>query len=89
MWSAGITSPLRLPRKYSKYVGKDLEVLTADGRKLHGVLAATDGEGDAFGFTIEVPVKIKEPGQKKPRMGVESIRLAPAECKLVRYDLKF
>lgn len=87
--SAGITSPLRLPRQYAKYVGKDLEVLTADGRKLHGVLAATDGEGDAFGFTIEVPVKIKEPGQKKPRMGVESIRLTPAECKLVRYDLKF
>ncbi len=32
-------------------------------------------EGDAFGFTIEVPVKIKEPDPKKPPHGV-SIRLA-------------
>ena len=32
--TAGLTSPLKVPRQYEKYLGQDLEVLTADGRKL-------------------------------------------------------
>ena len=59
--------PLRcaFPPVCEIYSRQDLEVL-ADGRKLHGVLAPTDGRGDAFGFTIEVPLKIKGPAEETP-----------------------
>lgn len=40
--SAGITSPFKVRRQYEKNVGNDVEVVTADGRKLRGVLAAVD-----------------------------------------------
>ena len=42
--SAGITAPLQMPRQYAKYIGKNVEVLTADGRKLKGELRAVAHE---------------------------------------------
>ena len=38
--SAGLTSPLRVERQYHKNEGNEVEVLTADGRKLKGILNA-------------------------------------------------
>lgn len=90
--SAGLTSPLKIRAQYAKYIGKDMEVLTRDGRKLRGVLvevAPGDGADRDVDFTIEVPVKVKEPGVKKPVLRNDPVRLASADCKYVRYDLKF
>ena len=56
--SAGITSPLRLPRQYAKYVGKDLEVLTADRKwvtRLQGAYGAMYGQlAQSFGGMYNV-----------------------------------
>lgn len=68
--SYGITSPLLLPRQYQKNVGYEVEVLTADGRKLKGVLADADDEG----FTLSMTVKRKIEGKKRPELVEEQER---------------
>lgn len=90
--SAGITSDFKVRAQYDKNVGNDVELLTRDGRKLYGVLTevaegeATDRDVD---FTVEVLVKVKEPGAKRPVVKQEAIKLNSNDCKYVRYDLKF
>lgn len=90
--SAGITSDFKVRGQYDKNLGKDVEVLTRDGRKLHGVLTEVEpGEltDRDVNFTVEVPVKVKEPGAKRPVVKQEAVKLSSADCKYVRYDLKF
>jgi len=90
--SAGITSPMRVRGQFDKNVGNDVEVLTRDGRKLHGVLTQVS-EGDIYDtdvdFTIETDVKVKEPGAKRPVIKAEPLSLNSKDCKYVKYDLKF
>ena len=43
--SAGLTSPLKVRGQYEKNVGNAVEVMTADGRKLRGVIAAVSDAG--------------------------------------------
>lgn len=62
--SYGITSALLLPRQYRNSVGNEVEVLTADGRKLKGVLA----DADDAGFTLTTAVKRKLEGKKRPEL---------------------
>lgn len=64
--SAGITSPLKVRGQYLKNVGHDVEVLTRDGRKLRGTLASVADSGNPLAFTLDVAVKVKEPGAKRP-----------------------
>ncbi|MDE6464180.1 MAG: ribosome assembly cofactor RimP [Muribaculaceae bacterium] len=89
--SAGITSPFKVRRQYLRNIGNDVELLTRDGRKVRGTLVAVaDGEADApTVFTVETPVKVKEPGAKKPVVRMEPQQFSSDECKYVRYDLKF
>lgn len=90
--SAGITSDFKIRAQYTKNIGNDVEVLTRDGRKLHGVLTAVAEGAPAdrdVDFTVEVPVKVKEPGVKKPVIRQDALSLNSGECKYVRYDLKF
>lgn len=88
--SAGLTSPLKVLRQYTKNVGNDMEVLTRDGRKLRGVLAgATAADGGDIAFELEVQSREKEPGAKRPVTVIHRVPLTASECKYVRYDLKF
>ena len=41
--SAGLGQPFKVPQQYINFVGKDVEVLDADGRKTKGVLKEVDG----------------------------------------------
>lgn len=90
--SAGITSDFKIRAQYTKNIGNDVEVLTRDGRKLHGVLTAvapSEPSDHSIGFTVEIPVKVKEPGAKKPVIRQEALQFTSDDCKYVRYDLKF
>lgn len=90
--SAGITSDFKIRAQYTKNIGNDVEVLTRDGRKLHGVLTAVapgEPSDHSIGFTVEIPVKVKEPGAKKPVIRQEALQFTSDDCKYVRYDLKF
>lgn len=62
--SAGLTAPFKVKEQYLKNLGKEIEVLTTDGKKYKGVLTAVNA-GD---YVIEVATKVKEPGDKRPRI---------------------
>lgn len=83
--TAGLTSPLKVRRQYDKYVGKDLEVLTSDGRKLHGVLDNVTEEG----ITLTSEQKVKKEGSKKPVIEQVETFLPFSLIKTAVYDLKF
>lgn len=85
--SAGLTAPMRVRGQFLKNLGNPVEVLTRDGRKMHGTL--TDVNDDATAFTVRVPVKVKEPGAKRPVVRDEEITLPVADTKYVRYEITF
>ncbi len=82
--SYGITSPLILPRQYRKNIGYEVEVLTADGRKLKGVIADADDEG----FTLSMTVKKKLEGKKRPEMVEEQERFNYSDIKQTKNIIK-
>lgn len=83
--SYGITSPLLVPRQYEKNMGEEVEVLTADGRKLKGELTACDDEG----FNIAIATKVKLEGKKRPEVVMVDTRLQYQEIKYTKIIIKF
>lgn len=83
--TAGLTSPLKVKRQYEKYVGQDLEVLTNDGKKLHGLLRSVSDEG----IVLNIEQKVKKEGVKKPVVEVTSLDIPFSNIKKAVYDLKF
>ena len=83
--SAGLTSPLRIPRQYRKNIGNDLEVLASDGRKYSGRLLDADDEG----FTLTWVEKVKKEGVKRPVEENVEHRFAYADVRKAVYDLRF
>lgn len=41
--SAGLGQPFKVPQQYECFVGKEVEVLDGDGRKVKGLLKSVDG----------------------------------------------
>ncbi|MBR5171469.1 MAG: ribosome assembly cofactor RimP [Muribaculaceae bacterium] len=82
--SYGITSPLLLPRQYRKNIGYEVEVLTADGRKLKGVIVDADDEG----FTLTMTVKRKLEGKKRPELVEEEERFNYSDIKQTKNIIK-
>ena len=62
--SAGIGQPFKVAQQYSNHIGKDVEVLTAEGVKVQGVLTAVDGDN----FIVVVKEKQKLEGKKRTVM---------------------
>ena len=60
--SAGLGQPFKVEQQYLNFIGKEVEVLTADGKKIKGVLKAVDGRK----FTVSVQEKVKVEGKKRP-----------------------
>jgi ribosome maturation factor RimP len=61
--SAGIGQPFKVLQQYVNSIGYDVEILTADGKKMEGTLTKAD-EG---GFTVTVMQKQKVEGKKRPQ----------------------
>ena len=62
--SAGMGQPFKVVQQYINHVGKEVEVLTKEGKKLVGVLKdANDSQ-----FVVSVPTKVKEEGAKRPKL---------------------
>jgi len=62
--SAGLGQPFKVLRQYEIHVGDDVEVLTAEGKKLVGRLTAVDNGQ----ITLTQTVKVKAPGEKRPHL---------------------
>lgn len=62
--SAGLGQPFKVPQQYVNHIGKEVEVLTKEGKKIHGTLTAVNGTS----FTITIQEKQKQEGKKRPVM---------------------
>lgn len=82
--SVSITDPFRTKMQYDKNLGNDVEILTKDGRKLHGVLVNV--EDDHFEADCEVLVQVE--GKKKKQKEVQTLSFGYDDVKYCRYDLK-
>lgn len=82
--SAGLTAPLRLPRQYRKFLGKELSVLQKNGIKETGLLKSADDEG----ITLEVKRKVKVEGKKRKVEEAVRLLIPYTEIKTAVYDLK-
>lgn len=83
--SAGIGQPFKVLQQYYIHVGREVEVLTADGRKLTGVLKSADAEH----FTVGVQKKIKPEGAKRPQWVEEEETFAYEQIKYTKYLISF
>ncbi len=83
--SAGIGQPFKVPRQYDIYIGKDVEVLTADGKKVRGVLKAVDG----CDFVVTVKEKQRVEGKKRPVIVDVDKAFNMNEVKYTKYLLSF
>lgn len=83
--SSGITSPFKVLRQWKKNVGNDIEVLTADGRKLRGTLRAASDDS----FTLGVTEKVRREGSKRPVEETRDVEIPYADVKRAECMLKF
>ena len=83
--SAGIGQPFKVEQQYKNHVGDEVEVLTADGKKLTGVLKSVDGRQ----FEVTVKEKQVPEGKKRPvRVEVDK-QFSMDEVKSTKYVLAF
>lgn len=60
--SAGLGQPFKVAQQYLNFIGKEVEVLDADGKKVKGILTAVEGRN----FTVNVNERVKVEGKKRP-----------------------
>ena len=82
--SAGLGQPFKVPQQYMIFVGKEVEVLDADGKKHKGVLKAVDGND----FTVTVREKVKKEGAKRPVMMDVDKHFEMDKVKYTKYLIK-
>lgn len=83
--SYGISDPFKVVQHYQKNLGGEVEVLTADGKKLKGVLK----DADADGFVLTITKKVKLEGKKRPEQVEEDLRYNYNEIKYTKNIIQF
>lgn len=83
--SAGLSSPFKVLKQYEKNIGKEVEVLTTEGKKLAGVLSSVST--DAVVLTVEKT--IKEEGAKRKKTILEEITLSFKNIKTTKLIIRF
>ncbi|MEG1729165.1 MAG: ribosome assembly cofactor RimP [Bacteroidaceae bacterium] len=83
--SAGIGQPFKVVQQYVNHIGKGVEVLTAQGRKLSGLLKAANAED----FVVAVSKKVKVEGSKRPKMVEEDETFRYDGIKYAKYLISF
>ena len=83
--SAGLGQPFKVLRQWQNHVGKQVEVITADSRKLKGTLREVTPDG----ITLTVRQKVQLEGKKRPTMQDVDIQLPMSEVRSGRYIIDF
>lgn len=83
--SAGLGQPFKVAQQYHCFVGKDVEVLDADGKKYKGVLKAVEGND----FTVTVQKKQKVEGKKRPQLVETDYTFQMDKVKYTKYLINF
>lgn len=83
--SAGLGQPFKVARQYEIFIGKNVEVLGADGKKVRGTLKSVDGNK----FIVSVNEKVHVEGKKRPvKMDVDH-EFKMNEVKYTKYIISF
>ncbi len=83
--SAGLGQPFKVAQQYINFVGKEVEVLDADGKKVKGTLTNVEGKN----FTVVVPEKVKVEGKKRPVLQNIEHLYNMDEVKYTKYLISF
>ena len=83
--SAAIGQPFKVLQQYINHIGKEVEVLKADGKKQVGILK----EADENHFVVTISKKVKLEGEKRPKMVDEDVTFAYDEIKYTKYLISF
>lgn len=85
--SAGIGQPFKVVQQYINHIGKEVEVLAADGKKYQGVLQSVADDG--LSFVVVVKEKQKIEGEKRPVLVDVEKTFNTNEVKYAKYLLAF
>lgn len=85
--SAGIGQPFKVIQQYRNHVGKDVEVLSRDGKKLQGVLKEVSDDGTQFAITVKEKQQVE--GKKRPVLVEVDKTFAISDIKYCKYLLNF
>jgi ribosome maturation factor rimP len=80
--SYSITKPFVDRRQYRKNIGRKVEVLTEESRKIRGTLVAVDNDG----FTLEIEEKELLEGQKRKKLVKKEITLLYSSVKQTKLE---
>ena len=85
--SAGIGQPFKVVQQYRNHIGKEVEVMAANGQKTQGQLkeVATDGST----FVVATKEKQHVEGKKRPVLVEADKTFAVADIKYCKYLLNF
>ncbi|MGB1231924.1 MAG: ribosome assembly cofactor RimP [Winogradskyella sp.] len=83
--SSGAATPLVLPRQYNKHIGRSLEVVTLDNKKIEGELNAVNTEGVVLKWKAREP---KPVGKGKVTVAKEA-NIAFNDIKEAKVKIKF
>ena len=83
--SAGIGQPFKVEQQYANHVGKEVEVLDAEGKKVQGVLKQVEGRN----FVVTVKEKQKLEGKKRPQLVEVDKTYNMDNIKYTKYLLSF
>ena len=81
--SAGIGQPFKVHQQYVNHLGKDVEVLTLDGKKYQGELHEVNDD------TFSILRQVKKEGSKRPRLVDELVTFSYDEIKYTKYLISF
>ena len=85
--SAGIGQPFKVVQQYRNHIGKEVEVLSLDGKKQQGILKDVSEDGQSFVVTIKE--KQKQEGKKRPVIVDVDKSFTMNEVKYTKYLLTF
>lgn len=83
--SAGLGQPFKVEQQYVNHVGDQVEVVTADGKKVTGVLKSVDGRS----FVVSTQEKQVPEGKKRPVKVDVDREYSMDDVKSTRYLLAF
>ena len=83
--SAGLGQPFKVPQQYINFIGKEVEVLNADGKKIKGILKEVDGNL----FTVTTQEKLKVEGKKRPVLTPVDHQYEMDKVKYTKYIISF
>ncbi len=83
--SAGLGQPFKVLQQYVNFIGKEVEVLDAEGKKYKGVLKEVNGNT----FTVTTKEKMKVEGKKRPVIADVDRNFEMDKVKYTKYIISF